>query len=207
MSRASFIRSSLTGTIAAVTILLALCGSAAATNRSTEIAEIQPTTITTTSISTIATTTTTSTSRTTTTTEATTTTTTVAIPVETTVFTESVEPETEPEIVWSSEDDVVLLAKLIHHEASETYEGKVAVGSCVVNRMNIKGVSLSDVIYESGQFTTAEYLSYYTDADYQAAQQVLTQGSADTRLYFFDGGHPDRKNHFRDINQNYIGAW
>lgn len=204
MSRASFIRSSLTGTIAAVTTLLALCGSAAATNGSTEIAEIQPTTITATSTSTIATTTTTtSTSRTTTTTEATTTTTTVAIPVETTVFTEPVEPE----IVWSSEDDVVLLAKLIHHEASETYEGKVAVGSCVVNRMNIKGVSLSDVIYESGQFTTAGYLSYYTDADYQAAQQVLTQGSADTRLYFFDGNHPDRKNHFRDINQNYIGAW
>lgn len=202
MSRASFIRSSLTGTIAAVTTLLALCGSAAATNGSTEIAEIQPTTITTTSTSTIATTTT-STSQTTTTTETTTTTTTVAIPVETTVFTEPVEPE----IVWSSEDDVVLLAKLIHHEASETYEGKVAVGSCVVNRMNIKGVSLSDVIYESGQFTTAGYLSYYTDADYQAAQQVLTQGSADTRLYFFDGNHPDRKNHFRDINQNYIGAW
>lgn len=205
MSRASFIRSSLTGTIAAVTTLLALCGSAAATNGSTEIAEIQPTTITTTS--TIATATTTSTSRTTTTTEATTTTTTVAIPVETTVFTEPVEPETESEIVWSSEDDVALLAKLIHLESSETYEGKVAVGSCVVNRMNIKGVSLSDVIYESGQFTTAGYLSYYTDADYQAAQQVLTQGSADTRLYFFDGGHPDRKNHFRDINQNYIGAW
>lgn len=202
MSRASFIRSSLTGTIAAVTTLLALCGSAAATNGSTEIAEIQPTTITTTSTSTIATTTT-STSQTTTTTEATTTTTTVAIPVETTVFTEPVEPE----IVWSSEDDVVLLAKLIHLESSETYEGKVAVGSCVVNRMNIKGVSLSDVIYESGQFTTAGYLSYYTDADYQAAQQVLTQGSADTRLYFFDGNHPDRKNHFRDINQNYIGAW
>lgn len=206
MSRASFIRSSLTGTIAAVTTLLALCGSAAATNGSTEIAEIQPTTITTTSTSTIATTTT-STSQTTTTTEATTTTTTVAIPVETTVFTEPVEPEIEPEIVWSSEDDVVLLAKLIHLESSETYEGKVAVGSCVVNRMNIKGVSLSDVIYESGQFTTAEYLSYYTDADYQVAQQVLTQGSADTRLYFFDGNHPDRKNHFRDINQNYIGAW
>ena len=203
MSRASFIRSSLTGTIAAVTTLLALCGSAAATNGSTEIAEIQPTTITTTSI--IATTT--STSQTTTTIEATTTTTTVAIPVETTVFTEPVEPETEPEIVWSSEDDVVLLAKLIHLESSETYEGKVAVGSCVVNRMNIKGVSLPDVIYESGQFTTAGYLSYYTDADYQAAQQVLTQGSADTRLYFFDGNHPDRKNHFRDINQNYIGAW
>lgn len=206
MSRASFIRSSLTGTIAAVTTLLALCGSAAATNGSTEIAEIQPTTITTTSASTIATTTT-STSQTTTTTEATTTTTTVAIPVETTVFTEPVEPEIEPEIVWSSEDDVVLLAKLIHLESSETYEGKVAVGSCVVNRMNIKGVSLPDVIYESGQFTTAGYLSYYTDADYQAAQQVLTQGSADTRLYFFDGNHPDRKNHFRDINQNYIGAW
>lgn len=114
---------------------------------------------------------------------------------------------TEPEATWTSEDDIILLAKLINHEASNTYEGKVMVGSCVVNRMNAKGMSVSDVIFEAGQFTTAYSLTTYTDADYQAAQQVLTQGSADARIYYFDGCHPDGLNHFRDINNNYLGAW
>lgn len=123
-----------------------------------------------------------------------------------------IEPEptttwNEPEPVWTSEDDVILLARLINHEASATYEGKVMVGSCVVNRMNATGMSVSEVIFEPNQFTTASSLTDYTEADYQAAQQVLTQGSADTRIYFFDGCHPDGLNHFRDINDNYLGAW
>ena len=113
----------------------------------------------------------------------------------------------EPEPVWTSEDDVILLAKLINHEASAAYDGKVMVGSCVVNRMNVKGMGVADVIFEAGQFTTAYSLTTYTDADYQAAQQVLTQGSADTRIYFFNGCHGDGLNWFYDINYNYLGAW
>ena len=46
----------------------------------------------------------------------------------------------------------------------------------------------------------------YTDADYQAAVQVLTNGSVNN-AYYFDGCHPDGLNHFRDINNNYVGAW
>ena len=123
-----------------------------------------------------------------------------------------IEPEpttawVEPEPVWTSEDDVILLAKLINHEASATYDGKVMVGSCVVNRMNAKGMGVADVIFEPNQFTTAYSLTTYTDADYQAAQQVLTQGSVDTRIYFFNGAHPDCKNWFYDVNYNYLGAW
>ena len=126
--------------------------------------------------------------------------------------TAQIEPEptttwVEPEPVWTSEDDVILLAKLINHEASATYDGKVMVGSCVVNRMNAKGMGVADVIFEAGQFTTAYSLTTYTDADYQAAQQVLTQGSADARIFFFNGCHPDCKNWFYDINYNYLGAW
>lgn len=113
----------------------------------------------------------------------------------------------EPEPIWTNENDIVLLAKLINHEASNSYEGKVMVGSCVVNRMNIKGFSVSDVIFEQGQFTTAYSLSTYTDLDYQAAQQVLSYGSSDTRIYYFDGCHPDGLNWFYDINRNYLGAW
>lgn len=115
--------------------------------------------------------------------------------------------EIEPAPVWMNEDDVVLLAKLINHESSATYDGKVMVGSCVVNRMNAKGMSVSEVIYEPYQFTTAYSLTTYTDTDYQVAQQVLTQGSADSRIYFFNGCHPDCKNWFYDINYNYLGAW
>ena len=106
-----------------------------------------------------------------------------------------------------SDDDVILLAKLIHHEASNYYDGKVMVGSCVVNRMNAKGMSLADVIFEKDQFTTASSLTTYGDADYQAASQVLTQGTADARIYFFNGCHPDCKNWFYDYNHNYLGAW
>lgn len=113
----------------------------------------------------------------------------------------------ESEPAWTNENDIVLLAKLINHEASNSYEGKVMVGSCVVNRMNIKGFSVSDVIFEQGQFTTACSLSTYTDLDYQAAQQVLSCGSSDTRIYYFDGCHPDGLNWFYDINRNYLGAW
>lgn len=125
----------------------------------------------------------------------------------TTVAVESQLVEVEPTPVWTNEDDVVLLAKLINHESSATYDGKVMVGSCVVNRMNAKGMSVSEVIFEPYQFTTAYSLTTYTDADYQVAQQVLTQGSADSRIYFFNGCHPDCKNWFYDINYNYLGAW
>lgn len=120
---------------------------------------------------------------------------------------EEVFVESEPTPVWANEDDVILLAKLINHEASTSYDGKVMVGSCVVNRMNINGMSVSGVIFESGQFTTAYSLSTYNDLDYQAASQVLSQGSADSRIYFFDGCHGDGLNWFYDINYNYLGAW
>lgn len=113
----------------------------------------------------------------------------------------------EPEPTWTSEDDVILLAKLINREASASYDGKIMVGSCVVNRMNAKGVGVSDVIFEAGQFTTAYSLTTYTDTDYQAAQQVLSQGSADVRIYYFNGCHGDGLNWFYDVNYNYLGAW
>lgn len=131
---------------------------------------------------------------------------TIAIAIEETPP-EEVFVESEPTPVWTSEDDVILLAKLINHEASTSYDGKVMVGSCVVNRMNINGMSVSSVIFESGQFTTAYSLSTYNDLDYQAASQVLSQGSADSRIYFFDGCHGDGLNWFYDINYNYLGAW
>jgi hypothetical protein len=104
-----------------------------------------------------------------------------------------------------SESDAVLLAQLINKEASATWEGKIAVGNCVINRANINGISISDVIFQKGQFTTAYSLGYYSDTDYQAAVQVLTYGSSDTRIYFFDGNHGG-VNFFYDSYHNYLYA-
>ena len=60
--------------------------------------------------------------------------------------------------VAASYDDVTLLAALIQCEAgSEPYEGKLAVGAVVVNRMRSGRYpgTVQGVIYQSGQFTPA----------------------------------------------------
>lgn len=57
-----------------------------------------------------------------------------------------------------SEDDVYLLACLVHAEAGwEPYEGKLAVANVVLNRLNggKYGNTISDVIYAKGQFSVA----------------------------------------------------
>ena len=117
-----------------------------------------------------------------------------------------VEPAPTQSNVNYSESDAVLMAQVINKESSASYEGKVAVASVILNRSNYYGQSISDVIYAPGQFAVVGYLGSYTDDDYQAAVQVLTNGSANN-AYYFDGCHPDGLNHFRDINNNYIGAW
>lgn len=227
----SFIRGFIAST--AFIILLGVCLVGIGKRTSTDMTDTQsiiPTMAESTCLTTVFTTTTTTTTESTTTTTTSTTaattsrtgttvvttsqtiaavTNSIEIEEETPTETESVFESTwiESEPTWTNENDIVLLAKLINHEASNSYEGKVMVGSCVVNRMNIKGFSVSDVIFEQGQFTTAYSLSTYTDLDYQAAQQVLSYGSSDTRIYYFDGCHPDGLNWFYDINRNYLGAW
>ena len=52
-----------------------------------------------------------------------------------------------------TDEDVLLLARLIYSEAgNQTYNGKVAVGNVVRYRMKKMNKSLSDVIYQKGQF-------------------------------------------------------
>lgn len=60
--------------------------------------------------------------------------------------------------VHASTDEVLLLAALIQCEAGgESYEGKLAVGAVVMNRLRSGryGSAISDVIYAPGQFTPA----------------------------------------------------
>ena len=104
-------------------------------------------------------------------------------------------------------DEVSLLAKLINKESSANYMGKLAVGSCVVNRMRINKLTMEEVIFEPNQFVTAWYLDSYSDEDYRAAQEILSCGVVDDRIYYFDGGYDDCLNRFYDINNEYIGAY
>lgn len=64
----------------------------------------------------------------------------------------------ETEAASSSSDDTSLLAALIYCEAgNQSYEGMVAVGAVVMNRVYSSSFpnSISEVIYQSGQFTPA----------------------------------------------------
>ncbi|MCH5250898.1 MAG: cell wall hydrolase [Lachnospiraceae bacterium] len=91
---------------------------------------------------------------------------------------------TANEAIIAEADDVRLLAALIQCEAgSEAYEGKLAVGAVVMNRVRSGAYpsTISGVIYASGQFTPAlngkvanTYNSSISDSCFQAAQEALS---------------------------------
>lgn len=96
-------------------------------------------------------------------------------------------------------DEMDLLAAIIYCEAGgESYEGQVAVGSVVLNRMDssLYPDELSDVIYQSGQFEPAftgrlaEVLaSGAPDYCYDSAQAALDgENPVGDCLYFHAGG-------------------
>lgn len=86
--------------------------------------------------------------------------------------------------IIAEEDDLRLLAALIQCEAgSETYEGKLAVGAVVMNRVRSGAYpnTISGVIYASGQFTPAMngkvakvyYNGNVSESCYQAARDAM----------------------------------
>ena len=84
----------------------------------------------------------------------------------------------------ASADETKLLASLIHCEAGgESYEGQVAVGAVVMNRVRSGAFpnTISEVIYASGQFTPAlngrleeVYNSVNCDSCNRAAEEALS---------------------------------
>ncbi len=97
-----------------------------------------------------------------------------------------------------SQDEINLLAALIHCEAGgESYTGKVAVGAVVLNRVNSAAFpnTISEVIYQSGQFTPASSgalaaaLASGADADcYNAALDAISGvNPVGSCLYFHAG--------------------
>ena len=220
MFTTSFIRRSLTGAAVFAISILLLASTGCKQSKDTDTGVKQPTT--TTEVSTTCTTSTTMSTTTTSTTLSTTTgTTTTTSTVETVLMTQPievnqtiavvtepvyVEPVIQNEPVGYNEADAILMAQVINKEASATYDGKLAVASVIVNGSIYYGQSITDVVYAPNQFSVVYNLGSYTADDYNAAVQVLTGGSVNN-AYYFDGCHPDRLNHFRDINNNYIGAW
>ena len=64
--------------------------------------------------------------------------------------------ERKQKIEEAKKDDLYMLAAIIHCEArGESYEGQVAVGAVVLNRVNNDNFpgNIKDVIYQSGQFS------------------------------------------------------
>ena len=100
-----------------------------------------------------------------------------------------------------SSSDLDLLAAIIQCEAGgESYTGKVAVGACVLNRMQSDSFpdTISDVVYQSGQFTPAmtgsldQTLAEGARADcYEAAQAALSGENPIGDLLFFHAGGGD----------------
>ena len=91
-------------------------------------------------------------------------------------------------------------AQIFCEAASQPYEGQVDVGAVVMNRVRSGSYpnSISEVIYQSGQFTPAmtgwldSVLSSggYTDSARQAAQDALAGSNpVGDCLYFSTGGY------------------
>lgn len=134
---------------------------------------------------------------------ATTTTTVTTSRMTTTAQTQTTVPATEPPYLI---EDAILMAQVINKESSATYEGRLAVASVIVNRSEYSKLTIPEVVFEPNQFSVVGDLGSYTELDYKAAVEVLTNGSVNN-AYYFDGCHEDGLNHFRDIDNNYIGAW
>ena len=111
--------------------------------------------------------------------------------------TEAPETEAEP-IIDVSADDLSLLAAIIYCEAgNQPWDGKVAVGAVVLNRVasSLFPNTIYDVIYQSGQFTPASsgalanaLANGVPDECVQAAQAALNgENPVGGALYFNTG--------------------
>ena len=115
------------------------------------------------------------------------------------VYAEETAEDTGEVRAVASDSDLDLLASIIYCEAGgESYEGQVAVGAVVLNRMDssLYPDDMTDVIYQSGQFTPAMtgWLdqvreSGVPDYCYDAAQAALNgENPVGDCLYFHAGG-------------------
>lgn len=110
----------------------------------------------------------------------------------------------EAEAAAAAQAEKELLASLIFCEAgNQPYEGQVAVGAVVMNRINSSSYpdTMEEVIYQSGQFSPAmsgwldrvRANQGYTEAAMQAAEDALAGSNPiGDCLYFSVGGYGTR---------------
>lgn len=90
-------------------------------------------------------------------------------------------------------EDVELLARIIHAEArGESFEGQVAVGAVVLNRVQHPDFpkSIKEVVYQPGQFTAVEDRQIELDPNntaFEAAQAALEgQDPSNGAIYYYN---------------------
>lgn len=95
-----------------------------------------------------------------------------------------------PEIL---RDDLDILARIIHAEArGESFEGQVAVGAVVLNRVQHPDFpkSIREVVYQPGQFTAVEDRQIELNPDiraYEAAQAALEgQDPSNGAIFYYN---------------------
>lgn len=110
----------------------------------------------------------------------------------------AIEAVQNPAVEVSASEQELLAALIFCEAGNQPYEGQVAVGAVVMNRVR-SGVypnSISEVIYQSGQFTPAmtgwldSVLSSggYTDSAMQAAADALAGSNPIGDMLYFDCG-------------------
>lgn len=97
--------------------------------------------------------------------------------------------EVPAEVLEVVYEDVDLLARIIYHEAGNQDEtGKRLVGSVVLNRIDDPRFpsTISEVVFQPGQFTTASELYSVTPTEecYEAARAELAERTNTEVLYF-----------------------
>ena len=107
--------------------------------------------------------------------------------------------EEEAAVAQIQEADKELLASIIFCEAgNQPYEGQVAVGAVIMNRVKsaVYPNSISEVVYQSGQFGPAmtgwldsvRYSAGYTPSAMQAAIDALAGSNPIGDCLYFDQG-------------------
>lgn len=105
--------------------------------------------------------------------------------------------EHDPELINGkniriTEDDIKLMAMVVHGEAgNQSYEGKKAVASVVINRLTsgYYGKNVNEVVYMGGgsQFNCVRdnRFGYYTEEDLQAVRDVLYINPYPDNMYYY----------------------
>lgn len=95
--------------------------------------------------------------------------------------------------VYLTDYEVTLLSTLVYLEGgTESYDCQKAIASTVINRMRTTGSTLTDVVYQPGQYSVADKLSYswYSDSARNAVEDVLTNGTTlPIYVTFFRAGY------------------